>query len=114
MTQPRVAAFVVMRATAVVLAVLVLGHFAVTHVVNDVADTGSSFVLRRWSSALWIAWDWAMLAAAVAHAGTGIWLLVDEQATAARTRRLFHAALAGTVAVLLVVGTAALAIAATR
>ena len=114
MTQPRVAAFVVMRATAVVLAVLVLGHFAVTHLVNDVAETDSSFVLRQWSSALWLAWGWAMLAAALAHAGTGIWLLVDEQATAARTRRLFHAALAGTVAVLLAVGTAALAIAATR
>lgn len=114
MTQPRVAAFVVMRATAVVLAVLVLGHFAVTHVVNDVAETDSSFVLRQWSSALWLAWDWAMLVAALAHAGTGIWLLVDEQATAARTRRLCHAALAGTVAVLLAVGTAALTIAATR
>lgn len=114
MTQPRVAAFVVMRATAVVLAVLVLGHFAVTHVVNDVAETGSSFVLQRWSSGLWIAWDWAMLATALAHAGTGVWLLVDEQATAPRTRRLVHAALAGTVAVLLAVGTAALAIAATR
>lgn len=114
MTQPRVAAFLVMRATAVVLAVLVLGHFAVTHVVNDVAETGSSFVLQRWSSALWVAWDWAMLAAALAHAGAGIWLLIDEQASAARTRRLFHAALAGTVAVLLAVGTAALTIAATR
>ena len=114
MTQPRLAAFLVMRVTAVALAVLVLGHFAVTHLVNDVAETGSSFVLRRWSSALWLAWDWTMLAAALAHAGAGIWLLIDEQAGAARIRQRLQAALAATVAVLLVVGTAALAIAGAR
>lgn len=109
--QPRLAAFLVMRTTALALAVLVLGHFAVTHLVNDVAETGSGFVLRRWSSALWLAWDWTMLVAALAHAGTGVWLLIDEQARAARARRLLHGGLAATVAVLLAVGTAALAFA---
>lgn len=114
MRQPRLVVFVVMRMTAVVLSVLVLGHFAVTHVVNDVAETGSSFVLQRWSSALWLAWDWTMLAAVLAHAGAGLWLLIDEQIPSARPRRLFHAALVGTVGVLLAVGSAALTIAATR
>ena len=114
MTQPRLAAFLLVRTTALALAVLVLGHFAVTHVVNDVADTGSGFVLERWSSALWLAWDWTMLAAALAHAGAGIWLLIDEQAPAPRRRRAFHVALVGTVVVLLAVGTAALAIAGAR
>ncbi len=114
MIQPRLAAFLVMRATALVLAVLVLGHFAVTHLVNDVAETGSSFVLRRWSSALWLAWDWTMLAAALAHAGAGIWLLIDEQAQAARLRRHLHRGLAATVVVLLAVGTATLAFAGSR
>lgn len=114
MTQPRLAVFVVMRVTAVALAVLVLGHFAVTHLVTDVAETGSSFVLRRWSSVLWLAWDWTMLAAALAHAGAGIWLLIDEQAPALRMRRLLHAALAATAAVLLAVGTAVLTVAGAR
>ncbi len=114
MRQPRLAAFLVMRTTAVVLAVLVLGHFAVTHLVTDVAATGSSFVLRRWSSVLWLAWDWTMLVAALAHAGAGIWLLVDEQAHAAAVRRRLHLALAATVLVLLAVGTAALSIAGAR
>lgn len=111
--QPRLAAFLVMRGTAVALAVLVLGHFAVTHLVNDVAETGSSFVLQRWSSALWLAWDWTMLAAALAHAGTGIWLLIEEQAPV-RSRRLLHRGLAATVAVLLAVGTTVLAVAGAR
>ncbi|MCP9484466.1 MAG: hypothetical protein MSC30_01270 [Gaiellaceae bacterium MAG52_C11] len=114
MTQPRIVAFLVMRTTAVVLAVLVVGHFAVTHLVNDVAETGSSFVMQRWSSALWLAWDWTMLAAALAHAGAGIWLMIDEQAPATRPRRLYHAALVVTIGVLLAVGTAALTIAGTR
>lgn len=112
--QPRLAAFLVMRGTALALAVLVLGHFAVTHLVNDVAETGSSFVLQRWSSALWLAWDWTMLAAALAHAGTGIWLLIDEQAREAPMRRLLHRGLAATVAVLLAVGTTVLAVAGAR
>ena len=114
MTQPRLVAFLLIRATALALAVLVLGHFAITHLVNDVAETGSSFVLRRWSSWLWLAWDWTMLAAALAHAGAGIWLLIDEQAPAGRARRLLHGTLAATVTVLLAVGTATLAYAGAR
>jgi hypothetical protein len=54
-----------------------------------------------------------MLATALAHAGTGIWLLIDERAPASRRRR-FQAAVAATVAVLLTVGTAAIAVAGTR
>jgi succinate dehydrogenase / fumarate reductase membrane anchor subunit len=109
----RLATFVVMRTTALLLAVLVLGHFALTHLVTDVAETDSSFVLRRWSSALWIAWDSTMLAAALTHAGAGLWLLVDEHARGALRRRL-HVSLAASVALLLAVGTAALVAAAGR
>lgn len=110
----RLAAFVVMRATAVLLAVLVLGHFAVTHVVNDVSSTGSSFVVRRWSSVLWLAWDSTMLATALAHAGCGVWLVVDELAPEPRRRRALHAALAVVVSVVFVVGATAITVAATN
>jgi succinate dehydrogenase / fumarate reductase membrane anchor subunit len=112
--QPRLATFLVMRATAVVLAVLVLGHFAVTHLVTDVAATDSSFVLRRWSSALWLSWDWTMLAATLAHAGCGLWLVIDELASTVRARRVLHGSVVVASAVLLAVGTTAIAIVATR
>ncbi len=112
--RPRLAAFVVIRTTGVLLAVLVLGHFAVTHLVTDVAETDSSFVLRRWSSALWLAWDWTMLVAALAHAGAGLWLMIDEQAPATPLRRRLHVATATAVALLLVVGTTAITIAGAR
>jgi succinate dehydrogenase / fumarate reductase membrane anchor subunit len=81
-------AFVLVRLTALVLAVLVLGHFAVTHLVTDVAETDSGFVLRRWSAALWIAWDSAMLLAALAHAGCGFWLMIEQSAASGRGRHL--------------------------
>jgi succinate dehydrogenase hydrophobic anchor subunit len=106
----RLAAFVVMRVTAVLLAVLVVGHFAVTHVVNDVASTGASFAVRRWSSALWLAWDSTMLATALAHAGCGAWLVVDELAPAPRRQRTLHAGLAVVVAVVFAAGATAIAV----
>jgi succinate dehydrogenase / fumarate reductase membrane anchor subunit len=111
--QPRLAMFIVMRTTAVLLAVLVLGHFALTHIVTDVSDTGSSFVLRRWSSALWLAWDWTMLAAALAHGGAGAWLVIEEQA-GGRVAQHLKSGLVLTVTVLLTLGTIALAVGAAR
>jgi succinate dehydrogenase hydrophobic anchor subunit len=70
--------YVVVRLTGLALAVLVLGHFALTHVITDVAETDSGFVARRWASVLWIAWDWAMLGAAVAHGAAGLWIVIGD------------------------------------
>ena len=111
--QPRLATFILMRTTAVLLALLVLGHFAVTHIVTDVSDTGSGFVLRRWSSALWLAWDWTMLADALAHGGAGAWLLIEEQARGRAARHL-KAGIVLAVTVLLTLGTTALVVGAAR
>ena len=110
----RLLSFVVMRTTAVLLAVLVLGHFAVTHVVNDVAATGAGFALRRWSSALWLAWDATMLATALAHAGCGIWLVIDERASTPSRRKAAQLALVLTTTVVFAVGVTAIAVAATK
>lgn len=79
-TRPRAraASFVLVRVTGLALTVLVLGHFALTHIVHDVADTNSAFVARRWSSALWVAWDGLMLASAIAHGAAGVWIAIDD------------------------------------
>ena len=108
----RVSCLPLIRATALVLAVLVLGHFAMTHLVTDVEATGSSFVLRRWSSGLWIAWDWTMLATALVHASCGMWLVIAEQASAASRRRWLS--IAATATVLLAVGTTAIVVGASH
>jgi succinate dehydrogenase hydrophobic anchor subunit len=106
--QGRLASYVALRVTGVALSVLVLGHFAVTHIVTDVAHDDATFVTRRLSSAVWIAWDGTMLAAALAHAAIGIRLaLADYAATRAR-RSLLNRLVIATAGVLLVLGVVAI------
>ena len=54
---PYLVDYVLLRVTGVLLSVLVLGHFVVTHFVTDVARDDSAFVSRRLSSVLWVVWD---------------------------------------------------------
>jgi succinate dehydrogenase hydrophobic anchor subunit len=110
----RAVAYVVIRVTGALLAVLVLGHFALTHVVNDVADTGSVFVGKRWTSAFWLVWDWLMLGAAFAHAGSGMWIVVDDYTADPDARRSRRALLVGTCVTLWVVGSVVVVLGAGR
>ncbi len=80
--------WLVVRVTGLLLAVLVLGHFAVTHIVTDVGDTGSRFVAERWRSAVILGWDWLMLAAAVLHGAAGLRVVVVEYAPPRRVAAL--------------------------
>src|SRR5687767_12125051 len=86
------ATFVLVRVTGLALTILVLGHFALTHIVNDVAETDAAFVARRWGSALWVTWDWLMLTAAIVHGAAGVSVAIDDYATddarRARWRRI--------------------------
>jgi succinate dehydrogenase hydrophobic anchor subunit len=104
-------AYLTIRLTGLLLAVLVLGHFALTHVVTDVADADAGFIARRWGTALWIAWDWLMLAAALVHGAAGVWIAIEDYTPDRRRRRRRQAALTGSCAVLLALGTLTLAIA---
>lgn len=105
----RLFTYVLLRVTGLMLSVLVLGHFAVTHFVTDVARDDSAFVARRFSSVLWIAWDATMLAAALAHGAAGVRLaLADYSADAGRRRFLERCVVSFTV-VLFVVGVIAIA-----
>jgi succinate dehydrogenase hydrophobic anchor subunit len=110
----RAVAYLLVRVTGALLAVLVLGHFSLTHVVNDVADTGSAFIGRRWASAFWLAWDWAMLGAAFAHAGAGVWVVIDDYTPEPARRSVRRRALVATCAVLWAIGSVLVAVAALR
>jgi succinate dehydrogenase hydrophobic anchor subunit len=100
--------WVVVRVTGLLLAVLVLGHFAVTHVLTDVGETGSAFVAERWRSAVVLGWDWLMLAAAVLHGAAGLRLVIVEYAGQGRAR-LLTALLVTVSAGMFVLGTATIA-----
>lgn len=106
-------AFLVVRLTGLLLAMLVTGHFAVTHIVHDVAATDASFVARRWSSALWVVWDGLLLACALAHGASGVWVAVDDYVEL-RRRRPWRSALVALTAVLFALGAVVLAVSAAR
>ncbi|KAA9152759.1 succinate dehydrogenase hydrophobic membrane anchor protein [Amycolatopsis acidicola] len=98
----RRAAYISLRMTGVLLAVLVLGHFASTHVITDVSGTDANFIDERWASLLWVIWDSVMLVAVLAHAVLGLWAVVADYS--AGTRRLVIRATVFVVAGLLLLG----------
>jgi succinate dehydrogenase hydrophobic anchor subunit len=110
-TRGRLTAFVLVRVTGLVLAVLVLGHFALTHVITDVAAADADFVARRWASALWVAWDVTMLVCALLHGVAGMWIAVEDYTPEPARRRRRHRALTGLAVAFGLVGVATVALA---
>jgi succinate dehydrogenase hydrophobic anchor subunit len=72
--------WLMVRVTGLILTVLVIGHFALTHILTDVAETDATFVTARWASALTIGWDWLMLASAVLHGAAGLRVVIGDYA----------------------------------
>ena len=77
-----------MRVSGLALVFLALVHFALTHIVTDVADTGSGFVADRWANPLWRLFDWALLTLALFHGLNGLRWIIDDYVPAARRRAL--------------------------
>lgn len=98
--------YLTIRVTGVMLAVLALGHFGLTHIVHDVAETDSSFIVRRWSSVLWVTWDGLLLGTAVVHAGAGLVVVIRDYRADTTSQRRWVGALVGVTVVLLLIGTA--------
>ena len=103
--------YLVVRVTGVMLAVLVLGHFALTHFITDVADTGSEFIARRWGSVFWLLWDWAMLATAMLHGAAGVWIGIEDYTPDERKRKRRQRLLVLISALLFIVGLITMAVA---
>lgn len=101
-------AWLTIRVTAVVLAVLVPAHFAVTHLLTDVAETDSAFIASRWQSGVVAATDWLMLVAAVLHGGAGTWAIIDDHVGSPARRRWLRRSVGLLGAVMIAAGTATL------
>lgn len=100
--------YLTIRVTGVMLAVLALGHYGLTHIINDVAETDAAFIAKRWSSTLWIVWDGLLLGAALLHAMAGMSTVIrDHQPDAGSARRCIVVGV-GTTAVLFLIGMATL------
>lgn len=70
--------YVLIRGTGLLLVVLALGHFCLTHIITDVADTDGDFIARRWADVGWVVWDAALLLAALGHSAAGLAALVRD------------------------------------
>jgi succinate dehydrogenase hydrophobic anchor subunit len=101
--------YLLVRLTGVLLAVLVCGHFFVMHFANDVAATNASFIAKRWSQGLWVAWDSLMLAAGLLHGAIGISTALADY-TSGRRRRLLRAVLAALTVALFAFGSVVIAL----
>lgn len=101
--------WLIVRVTAVILSVLVLGHFALTHFVTDVAETDSTFVASRWASPFFLGWSWTMLVAAVIHGAAGLWVAIAEYSSG-RRRSLMRWTLVALSILMIAGGTATLVI----
>lgn len=100
--------YLTIRVTGVLLAVLALGHYGLTHIVYDVAETDSAFIAERWSSALWIVWDGLLLGSALLHAMAGMSTVIRDHRPDSGSSKHWIAVGAGMTLVLFIIGVAAL------
>lgn len=67
-----------MRASGLVLFLLALTHFFITHIQHDVTTTGINFVRARWSNTFWRVFDWLLLVLGLFHGTNGLRFIVDD------------------------------------
>jgi succinate dehydrogenase / fumarate reductase membrane anchor subunit len=65
---------------------MALFHYALTHIINDVAETDSEFVMSRWSNPLWRLYDWILLALGLFHGLNGLRIVMDDYIRNPKTR----------------------------
>lgn len=94
-----------MRISGLVLVILALLHFAITHIIYDVAETDASFVEGRWANPLWRLYDWTLLVLAFGHGANGMRYLIDDYVRSAAVRRLIKIVTFGLIATAVAFGT---------
>jgi succinate dehydrogenase / fumarate reductase membrane anchor subunit len=97
--------WIYMRFSGVVLVVLIFGHLFVNLFAGEgVKAIDFAFVAGKLADPFWIVWDTLLLWLALIHGANGMRTLVNDYATGL-LRRLLLLGLAGSTAVLLLLGT---------
>ena len=98
--------WVYMRASGVVLVVLILGHLWVNLIAGEgVKQIDFAFVAGKWASPFWQVWDGLMLWLAIIHGTNGMRTLVNDYAGREGVRKTLNALLFVTGAALIILGT---------
>jgi succinate dehydrogenase / fumarate reductase, membrane anchor subunit len=79
--------WVFMRASGVILVILVLGHLLIMNILDGgVQRINFAFVAGRWSSPFWQFWDLTMLWLALLHGTNGLRVIIGDYARSGKTR----------------------------
>ena len=99
-------AWLFMRASGVLLVVMIFGHLFVNLAIGQgVSMIDFAFVAGKYASPFWQWWDLLMLWLALIHGGNGMRTLVNDYATRRFTRRVLGSALLVSVVALIILGT---------
>jgi succinate dehydrogenase / fumarate reductase, membrane anchor subunit len=98
--------WVFMRASGVLLVVLIFGHLFMNLVAGDgVKAIDFGFVAGKWASPLWQVWDLLMLWLAMIHGTNGVRTIINDYAERDGTRMVLKMALYVSFVVVVVLGT---------
>ncbi|MET4158899.1 succinate dehydrogenase hydrophobic membrane anchor subunit [Agromyces sp. PvR057] len=98
--------WIYMRASGVVLLVLIFGHLFVNLLVGEgVKAIDFGFVGGKWADPFWQWWDVLMLWLALIHGANGMRTIVNDYTNPGTTQKVLKGALFAAAAVLIVLGT---------
>jgi len=98
--------WIYMRASGVVLVVLIFGHLFVNLVAGDgVQAIDFAFVAGKLADPFWMVWDTLLLWLALIHGGNGMRTLINDYASNRLVRTILLSAVAASTAILLILGT---------
>lgn len=99
-------AWVFMRASGVLLVILIFGHLFMNLVDGDgINAIDFGFVAGKWASPLWRVWDLLMLWLAMIHGTNGMRTIINDYAERTGTRVVLKSALYLALVVVVVLGT---------
>ena len=82
-----------MRLSGLLLLFLVLGHFAIVHLIHPIEELSYDFVAGRYRFFRWRLFDGAMLLLALFHGLNGVRILVDDYIRSEKWHRLAYGVL---------------------
>ena len=105
-TNAEMIGWIFMRASGVLLVVLIFGHLLTNLITNGgVHAIDFGFVAGKWASPLWRVWDLLMLWLAMIHGTNGVRTIVNDYAEKTSTRLVLKSILLLAALVVVVLGT---------